>query len=143
MEILLSSTEETKNLARKVAKNLEAGDVLALYGELGSGKTTFTRYLVDALKITAKVQSPTFVLMRKYSGGAGEIKTMNHIDLYRITSKEGVEELGLEEIFEEKDAVSVIEWPELIEEILPKDAKRIKFTYEGENERKADIQNLH
>ena len=74
MEVLLSSTKETKDLAGKIAKKLNPGDTLALYGDLGSGKTTFVNFLVDALGIPARVQSPTFVLHRKYTGVEGNIK---------------------------------------------------------------------
>lgn len=142
MEILLSSTQKTKDLAGKVAGKLKPGDVLALYGDLGSGKTTFVNFLVDSLGIPARVQSPTFVLHRKYTGGSGDIKVVNHIDLYRITKLEETNDLGLDEIFTKEDSVAVIEWPELVENILPKKTTKIYFDYVSKNERKAKIQNL-
>lgn len=135
MEVKLSSTEETKKLAESLAPRLKAGNVVALYGDLGSGKTTFTRYLVEALGVKAHVQSPTFVVARKYSGGGHRPKSVNHIDLYRLTCVEEVLEMGLSEFFCERDALTVIEWPELAESILPKSTIRLHFTFVDENTR--------
>lgn len=143
MEILSSSTTDTKNLARRIAKVLKPQDVLALYGDLGTGKTIFTKFLVEALGLDSRVQSPTFVILRKYLGGKGKIKVVNHFDLYRITNTKEVFDLGLSEIFDEDNAISIIEWPKLIEEHLPKDAIKIRFDYVSENERKITIQNLN
>lgn len=143
MDVLSRSTEETKELARGVARKLKPGNVLALYGDLGSGKTTFTSYLVHFLGIDRRVQSPTFVILRKYPGGKGDILTVNHIDLYRMQSKEELEDLGLEEIFEESDAIAVIEWPELAEDLLPKDVIKIHFKYVDEDERKINVPDIN
>ncbi|HNS71194.1 MAG TPA: tRNA (adenosine(37)-N6)-threonylcarbamoyltransferase complex ATPase subunit type 1 TsaE [bacterium] len=145
MEILSHSPEETKKLAGELIKNIKEGQTIALYGDLGSGKTTFTRYLVEALGIKCRVQSPTFVLMRKYSdnGLNSRIKSINHIDLYRINSIEEVLDLGFREIIEEKDSISIIEWPEIVENLLPDSTIRIYFYYSGENERRIKILNLH
>ncbi len=144
MEIRLSSTEETQRLAKQVAKKLNVNDVIALYGELGSGKTTFTQYLVKALNFQAKVQSPTFVLARKYTNGRGIIKTVNHLDLYRLIDTNEAIEIDPEDYFYEKDAITIIEWPDIIENILPDKTIKIYFSYgSNENERIAKIQNLH
>jgi len=101
--------------------------------------------LVEALGIKCRVQSPTFVLMRKYSdnGLNSRIKSINHIDLYRINSIEEVLDLGFREIIEEKDSISIIEWPEIVENLLPDSTIRIYFYYSGENERRIKILNLH
>lgn len=128
MEILSSSPSETKDLATRIAKDLEPGDVLALYGNLAAGKTTFTSFLVSALGSTSRVQSPTFVLMRTYKGDeSSNIKVINHLDLYRLESKEDVLDIGLPEIFDIPNAIAIIEWPEIAEELLPKRTKRIYF----------------
>ena len=147
MEITTSSTKETQKLAFELAKKIKPGDVLALYGDLGSGKTTFTSYLVNALGIESRVQSPSFVIIRKYSNtdagkGNGNIKTVYHIDLYRLTKKEELEDLGLEELFYEENAVSIIEWPELAEDLLPKGAVTMNFKYLDENIRSINVQNI-
>lgn len=139
MEILLQSPKETKELASKVAKNLKPGDILALYGDLGSGKTTFTRFLVEALGFSSRVQSPTFIVARRYTKDSEGIKVINHIDLYRLHSKEEVSDLGLSELFNEDEAITIIEWPELLEEILPKTAKKFCFEYLEEGVRKVII----
>lgn len=142
MEILSISAEETQKLAGTVAEKLKPGDVILLYGDLGSGKTTFARYLVSALGIPSRVQSPTFVLMRKYSGGLGEIKNVNHLDLYRITDPSEVSELGLQEIFSEKDSITLVEWPELVLTYLPEKHVSIRFETIDENTRSINVQNL-
>ncbi|HLC93800.1 MAG TPA: tRNA (adenosine(37)-N6)-threonylcarbamoyltransferase complex ATPase subunit type 1 TsaE [Patescibacteria group bacterium] len=140
MEVISKSTGDTKKLAGKIAEKIRPGAVLALYGDLGSGKTTFVSYLVEALGLNARVQSPTFVMVRKYTGGR-ETPVVNHIDLYRLTSKEEVEEIGVPELISESNTVTVIEWPELAEHLLPDDTVKIKFAYIDENTRKINVQN--
>lgn len=140
MEVLSISTEKTKELAGSLATKLPAGSVLALYGDLGSGKTTFTRFLVSALGSESRVQSPTFVLAKKYTAPN---LVINHLDLYRLQNKEEILDLGLLEILNEPKSITVIEWPEIAEAILPKERLiKIIFSYKGENERKIEIQNI-
>ncbi|MBD3365953.1 tRNA (adenosine(37)-N6)-threonylcarbamoyltransferase complex ATPase subunit type 1 TsaE [candidate division WWE3 bacterium] len=151
MEAIVSSTKATKQLAKKIAEKLKPGDVLALYGDLGSGKTTFTRFLVEALGIKARVQSPTFIIARVYEddNGAGKenflraITKVNHLDLYRLQSKPEVLDLGLLEYFKQPKSITLIEWPELAEDLLPEKTIEIKFEVLAENERKVNVQNLH
>ncbi len=132
MEIITRSTKETKKLASEIAEKTKLGDTLALYGDLGSGKTTFTRYLVESLGLKNRVQSPTFVIARKYGH-------VNHIDLYRMTSEKEVEDLGIKEMLEDKNSITIIEWPELAERLLPENTIRIYFEYVDENSRKIRI----
>ncbi len=144
MEIISGSTDQTKKLAEAVAKAVKPGMVLALYGDLGSGKTTFTRFLVEALGFNSRVQSPTFVLHRRYTRDqfhAG-ITTINHLDFYRLTSKDEVYDLGLSEMLAEKDSILVIEWPELAEDFLAGNQVKIAFSVAGEITRKIIIKNL-
>ena len=136
MEIITNSIQETKGLAERLAKDIKPGVTLALCGDLGSGKTTFTRFLVEALGSDARVQSPTFVVARKY-------KNINHIDLYRLTTKEEVRDIGIEEFLSDKEAINIIEWPELAEEFLPKDTIRIYFEYVDDEKRKIRIQDIN
>lgn len=140
MEVSTKSTEETKELAFKIAKKISKGNVLALYGDLGSGKTTFTRYLTEALGLKSRVQSPTFVIARKYENGN---TILNHIDLYRLSSIQEAKDIGIEEFLVNPKSITIIEWPELIEDLLPENTIRIYFEYVGENERKIKVQNLH
>lgn len=146
MEKSVTSLEETKKLAEQLAKTLESGDVLALWGDLGTGKTTFTRYLVEALGINARVQSPSFVIARKYEktkkSGHG-IETVNHIDLYRLKETGEVADLGLEEYFQQSNGITIIEWPERAKDYLPKNKIDIKFKDIGRGKRKIYVQNLH
>ena len=144
MEIVSDSLTKTQELVGDIAKKLKAGAVLALYGNLGSGKTAFVNFLVAALEINSRVQSPTFVILRKYTGaGVGDIKTVNHFDLYRLTTESEVLDLGLPEHFAEKNAIFLIEWPELAEKYFPADTIRIYFDYVDETTRKVNVQNLH
>lgn len=143
MEVLSASTSKTQELAKLLALKLKPKDILVLKGELGSGKTTFTNFLVASLGINKRVQSPTFVLHRRYAGGEGLIKIVNHFDLYRITSLNEAIDLNLTEIFEEESAISVIEWPDIASSILPDRTITINFEYIDENKRKINVQNLH
>ena len=136
MENITHSTEETKRLAFEIAKKIQKGRTLALYGDLGSGKTTFTRYFVEGLGLKNRVQSPTFVVARKYG-------YVNHVDLYRLTDEEEAKDIGIEEMLVDKNAITLIEWPEIINNLLPKETVKIYFEYIDENTRKITIENLH
>ena len=120
MEIIADSTDKTKKLAYEIAKKIKEGYVIALYGDLGSGKTTFVRYLVEGLGLKNRVQSPTFVVVRRYGN-------INHVDLYRLSSKEEVLEIGLEEMMQDKKSITIIEWPEIVEKLLPTNTVKIYF----------------
>ena len=112
---LTNSEAETQALAREIAATLEAGDVLLLAGDLGSGKTTFVRGLAAGLGIDpAEVSSPTFTLVHEYRGGG---LTLYHVDLYRL-ERTATEDLGLEELGV-RDGVLAIEWPDRLTHDLP------------------------
>jgi len=147
METITNSTEETEQLARKIAEKIKPGDVLALYGDLGAGKTTFTKFLVKALGFENKVQSPTFVLARVYETSSNEdssrLNKINHLDLYRLRDKKDVENFGIKEYFDQPNSITIIEWPEMAENYLPKETIKVIFTELGENKRKINVQNLH
>ena len=134
MEILSKDLTQTKDLARRVAQELKPNGVLALYGDLGSGKTTFTRYLVEELGFDSRVQSPTFVIVRHYKGHAQHgIKLVNHLDLYRLQTLGELEDIGILELINTPSAVTVIEWPEIAEPLLPATTKKLYFKDEGGN----------
>ena len=148
-EFISKSTEETKNFAKKFAKKLKAGDVLALYGDLGAGKTTFIQGLAVGLGFTGKVFSPTFIFVRPYkiSTQTSEIRdqksvinTLYHIDLYRLGKAEDLKNIGVEEFLNERGAVSAIEWAGKCEKILPA-GKTIKIYLKarGESTRQINI----
>ena len=135
MEKITVSTGETKELAAEIATKIKLGDVVALYGDLGTGKTTFTRFLVEALGIKNRVQSPTFIVARRYGN-------INHVDLYRLATDKDAEDIGIVEMMEDRDSITIIEWPEVIENILPKNVIKIYFEYIEENTRKIKVQNI-
>ena len=129
------SSAGTKKFAQTLAKKLKPGDILAIYGPLGAGKTTFIQGLAAGLGYSGRVTSPTFIFVRPYklenskrraSNGQGKIKTLYHIDLYRIESPLDLETIGIKEFLADKKAVSAIEWPEKIEKFLPSE-KTIKI----------------
>lgn len=134
-KFLTVSEEETIKLGREFAKSLKAGDVVALYGELGVGKTKFVQGVCLGLNVKETVNSPTFIIMNKYEGDL----TIYHFDFYRVDSIEEIIEIGFDE-FIYNDAISLIEWAEKVEEILPRKRYDIFITFgEMENERKIEI----
>lgn len=109
-----NSAKETKNIAKAFAKELLAGDVICLSGDLGVGKTAFVQGLAEGLGVSAYVSSPTFTIVNCYEGRL----PLYHFDVYRISDCDEMYEIGYEEyVF--GDGISVIEWPELISDILP------------------------
>jgi len=140
MEITSTSTQKTEELAKQLAPNIKPGSIIALYGDLGSGKTTFTNFLVKALGFASRVQSPTFVIVRRYQKDSGELRRVFHVDLYRLTKPEELDVLDFEEMFQDEEAIIIIEWPELLENMLPESAKKISFEYVEENTRRINVQ---
>lgn len=127
MKYISASIPETYELALSLAKTLTGGEVILLNGELGAGKTTFTKGLGRALNITDTVTSPTFTLMHAYEGGKFPLY---HFDMYRIENEDDLYELGFEDyIF--GDGISVIEWNKLTvlpEKIINVNIKRLSDT---------------
>lgn len=130
--------QETQELARKFAKELRSGDVVALYGDLGGGKTTFVQGLAKGLGIEKRIISPTFIIVRSYKLRAG---SFYHIDLYRIEREKDMEGLGIEEITNDPKSIVTIEWAEKLGNRLPKKRWDIKFEDLGEDKRKIIIIN--
>ena len=118
LSVTVSSEEETANLAMRLAAQLRPGDVVCLRGDLGAGKTTFTRALVAALGSPAPVSSPTFTLVHEYQGGR---LLVWHVDAYRLRNADDTADIGLDEVFLTGEGLVVIEWPERIEAALPDD----------------------
>ena len=138
MEVITKSARETQKLGKKLAASLKNKEVIALYGELGSGKTTFVQGLAQGLGIKGRIISPTFVFIRSYTLYPKPF-TLHHVDLYRIDKIEDTRGLGLEELMREKEAIVVIEWAEKIKSILPKKRIDVYFEYVSENQRKINI----
>lgn len=117
------STDETLELARAVGELLRPGDVVSLVGELGAGKTVFARGVARALGVTELVVSPTFTIVREYEGRVPLV----HVDVYRIDAVQELHDLGFEEVVRD-DAVTVVEWGDMIDGLLPGDRLDVRLT---------------
>ena len=131
----LSSEKQTEELALKFLNKLKPGNKVFLYGEMGVGKTTFVRYLINGLQkknklIVTEVISPTFNLLSEYSINNLTIK---HYDLYRLKNESEVDSLGLFE--EEPDSIILVEWPEIIKRDL-KNLIKLYFSYENDYQKR-------
>lgn len=151
MKIVTKSSQETQSWGKKIAEKLWGGEILALEGNLGSGKTTFVQGLAKGLGIKGRVVSPTFIIMRQYyvklkaknsklktTTKSLKLKNFYHIDLYRLEEnlESEIKNLGLEEIWGRKENIIAIEWAEKIKDLLPENALWINFEYLDENQRK-------
>jgi tRNA threonylcarbamoyladenosine biosynthesis protein TsaE len=139
--IITDNPKRTQELGKELSKILQKGDVICLYGNLGSGKTTFTQGLADGLGIKNRIISPTFVIARCYEIKKHELEILNfyHIDLYRIECEKDIENLGIVEILENINNIVVIEWAEKLKKYLPKKRIDIEFSYEKNDSRKIVI----
>lgn len=137
-------TQETIQAGIDFAKKLRGGEVLALEGDLGSGKTTFMKGLAEGLGIKEIITSPTFVLLKEYSilrpnlhfGSASQGVNLVHVDAYRVETIEDIKSVGIEDYLNRNDVILAIEWAEKIKALLPKDVIWIKFKTVNENTRK-------
>jgi len=136
-QITTTSEKQTFAFAKKFAKSLKGGEVIGLIGELGTGKTIFTKGLAKGLGVKGIVNSPTFVLMKIYEvkGLNLKIKVLCHIDAYRIKLAKDLSAVGIEEYFNRTDTITVVEWADKIKKILPKRTRYVKFINRGENKR--------
>lgn len=129
------SKEETQQVAADFARTLKGGEVIALLGDIGAGKTTFTQGLVGAFESTARVKSPTFAVLHEYPiTGHSTIRTIVHIDFYRFTSPDEVRALELES-YQRPDTVVVAEWPDLVGDRLTSVSHQITFRGLSETDR--------
>ena len=130
-----NTVEETQNLAENIGKCLKPGDVLALHGDLGSGKTTFVQGLVKGTGIvSAAVKSPTFVLMREYAGTTPVV----HIDAYRLAAAPSAIWLDVEQLIH-PEKITVIEWAERLSDLLPDQRIDIEFAHLSTNRRRITL----
>lgn len=137
MEYISTSCGETQKIASEFAKNLKAGDTVCMYGDLGAGKTAFVQGMAKGLEIEEPITSPTFTIVNEYSGTL----PLYHFDVYRIADSDEMYEIGYEE-YVYGDGISVIEWAELIEDILPDNRFAVtilKDMSKGEDYRKIEI----
>lgn len=125
---------ETLEIAAAFARSLVPGTVVALYGDLGAGKTVFVRGVADALGVREAVTSPTFTLIHEYRGTL----PLYHMDLYRLNTPREIMEIGVEEYFY-GDGVCLVEWAEKLGELLPEDAVRITIRHRDATRREITI----
>jgi tRNA threonylcarbamoyladenosine biosynthesis protein TsaE len=126
---------QVKQLAKEIAAKLKGGEVFGLVGPLGAGKTTFTQELAKALGVKKTLRSPTFILMQSVSA---KIKTakgvkavaLYHLDLYRLDNKQAVKALGMNDFLGKPGTITLIEWADKAEGLLPKKTKFIHFLTE-------------
>ena len=135
-KFLSKSAQETIEFAAKFAKTLKAGDIVALIGNLGAGKTTFTKGIAKGLGVKdyRHVNSPTFVLIKEYQGKV----PLYHFDLYRLDAIKDIEDLDSDGYFFGR-GITVIEWADKCKVLLPKNYIRVEFKIKGENVRQIVI----
>ena len=127
--IKIKNEKATENFGRRLGESLSAGDVVAMVGDLGTGKTTLTGYIARGLGIKETVSSPTFTIIKEYNSGR---LPLYHFDVYRIGVPEELFNIGADEYFD-GDGVCVVEWADLVSEELPENSKYIFIEY-GEKE---------
>ncbi len=146
IEIITNSSEETKKAGDALAATLEKEPlnmkqalIIALEGNLGSGKTTFIQGLAQGLKIKENILSPTFVIQKDFSLQLKNFKNFYHIDAYRLKNPEELLELGFKDLIRNPENLIVIEWADKIKKLLPRNIWWIKFENLGGDKRKITI----
>ncbi len=139
MKKISKGTKDTKKIAQSFLKNILRkkhlnAHVVALSGELGAGKTTFTQHLAKEFGVKRKIISPTFVLIRRYQLNKGKYKQLYHLDAYRLKSGEDLLKLGWKEIISNPEHLVLIEWPENVKKVMPKKHTRIKIVHQKNGE---------
>ncbi|MBQ6621381.1 MAG: tRNA (adenosine(37)-N6)-threonylcarbamoyltransferase complex ATPase subunit type 1 TsaE [Mogibacterium sp.] len=129
LTLRLENELETRDLGLELSSCLEVGDVIALVGDLGTGKTTLTRYIAEGLGIKGSVSSPTFTIIKEYHDGR---LPLYHFDAYRLGSGDELLDIGGEEYLY-GNGVCVVEWADLVTDVLPEESLIIRITY-GEKE---------
>ena len=135
MEFYTASAQETEQLGQRLGQRLKPGAVIAYSGDLGAGKTAFTRGLARGLGIEGYLPSPTFPIMQMYETGR---LPLYHFDWYRLESAEELYELSMDEYLY-GEGVSVVEWPSQAEEVIPETYLEIALTPTGDNDREITL----
>lgn len=137
-EFISKSFKDTEEIARELAKEATSGDVFAFFAPMGAGKTTFSKAFALGLGIAETVNSPTFTILNIYEGGR---LPLYHFDAYRIEEPEEMEEIGFEEYIY-GEGICLIEWAEIIKDILPLHYILVKIEVLSENERRIRIERI-
>ena len=143
-KIITKSEAQTLALGKKLASRLKGGEVIALVGDLGAGKTVLARGLARGLGIKNTINSPTFVLLKAYKikDFRFKIKNLVHVDAYRLNSGRELIDIGLKDWLGQKDSVVLIEWAERVQDVLPKKKIKICLRVASPQERAVTIQGL-
>ncbi len=136
MKYTLAGTKKlAQNLARKIRPSGGRAIIMALQGNLGAGKTTFTQALAKGLGVKEKVNSPTFVIEKIYRLKNKSFTNLIHLDAYRLKSAKDLKKLGWGEIVRDQKNLIILEWPERVKALIPKSAIKIKFIHTGPKHR--------
>jgi tRNA threonylcarbamoyladenosine biosynthesis protein TsaE len=137
-EVIISRSEtETENAGFRLARRLDRGSVVLLWGDLGAGKTVFSRGFARGLGVTEVVSSPTYTIVQEYElPGGGRLY---HLDLYRISGVEAALAFGVDEFLDDPHAVALVEWPGRIEGILSRNAVHVRLEHLADRERRITI----
>ena len=128
MQIQSTGAVHTREIGAEFSSSLKPGDIVCFNGNLGSGKTTFIQGLCAGLQVRETVNSPTFTLINEYHG----ILPVFHFDFYRVNGPDELQELGLEEYFD-KDGICLIEWPDIVLDLLPGEYYRVELEHDFEH----------
>ena len=130
------SSNDTSNFGSKFSNSIDYGSVIFLKGDLGSGKTTFCKGFASGLGFSDEILSPTYSILNEYRINS---KNLYHFDLYRLKSINEFLEIGGIEYLNDKKSISLIEWPDLIKEMVPKNIIEIEFEHLSDQERKITV----
>lgn len=130
----LNSEEDTRQLGLRIAEAAEPGDVIALIGELGTGKTALTKYIAEGLGVTEEIVSPTFTIVREYRSGR---LPLFHFDVYRLSGGDELLDTGAEDYLNGQ-GVSVVEWADIAADVLPEDSLVVRLEY-GEGSKRTAV----
>lgn len=131
-EIKINGTKDLKHAAKEFLDNIGSSRIIAFYGGMGAGKTTFITAVCKVLGVEDVVNSPTFTIVNEYRTAAGE--AVYHFDFYRINKLSEAIDIGLGEYFD-SDGLCLIEWPEMVEELLPEETLRVRILVDDEETR--------
>ena len=135
------SDEDTQMLGEEFVSRLKPKDVLLLFGELGSGKTTFVKGIARGLGIKTRIISPTYIVLRTHATNSSLIKKIFHLDLYRLKTPQDIKNIALKDLFSDDEAITIIEWPEIAGDLKNENIYKIYFEYRTDNSRKIEIIN--
>lgn len=136
-ESIVDSEKETEAIAKSFAANISEGDLILLFGNLGSGKTFFIKSVCSAMNVN-KVSSPSFAIVNEYVG----TKTIYHFDFYRIKNINELYDIGIEDYLKNDDAIIFIEWADLFRDIIPQHHFEVSINFVNDNKRKITIKKL-